>query len=378
MINKKIWVLLTLLCMVVTGVTVYIASSFKTSEQKAAEAQAPEASRITASVENRFLENTLPLVCSVDYTDQRELTVTQTDPGSQFTSVDIVQGEELGNGNLVAEVNGIPVFTLLGGFSLYRDMTLGAQGPDAKLLNDSLVSMGYQLPRVGSDINTVTEETYRALGVLYTHFGYKPLNTEEAIPASSFIVLNDYATVISTPRSTGAVESEPLALLSSGQKELACNQTGGSLSTEVATGQRLRLNTGETVTYPVEVRNEKVSTENSSSGSETQVVAPNSQAGTDIDTTYVAVQVPESELGGLSRFNAELILNSSPQPGLVIPSSAIYTTEQGSTVKLQEGDETRDITVRVTFSANGYSMIEVDPGTELTEGSQVLISADTP
>lgn len=107
-------------------------------------------------------------------------------------------------------------------------------------------------------------------------------------------------------------------------------------------------------------------------------MAPNSQAGTDTDTTYVAVQVPESELGGLSRFNAELILNSSPQPGLVIPSSAIYTTEQGSTVKLQEGDETRDITVRVTFSANGYSMIEVDPGTELTEGSQVLISADTP
>ncbi|WP_237224758.1 hypothetical protein [Rothia nasisuis] len=378
MINKKIWVLLTLLCMVVTGVTVYIASSFKTSEQKAAEAQAPEASRITASVENRFLENTLPLVCSVDYTDQRELTVTQADPGSQFTSVDIVQGEELGNGNLVAEVNGIPVFTLLGGFSLYRDMTLGAQGPDAKLLNDSLVSMGYQLPRVGSDINTVTEETYRALGVLYTHFGYKPLNTEEAIPASSFIVLNDYATVISTPRSTGAVESEPLALLSSGQKELACNQTGGSLSTEVATGQRLRLNTGETVTYPVEVRNEKVSTENSNSGSETQVVAPNSQAGTDTDTTYVAVQVPESDLDGLSRFNAELILSSSPQPGLVIPSSAIYTTEQGSTVKLQEGDETRDITVRVTFSAKGFSMIEADSNTGLVEGSQVLISTGTP
>lgn len=375
MVNKKIWVLLTLLCMVVTGATVYIASSFKTSEQKAAEAQTPEASVITASVENRTLENILPLVCSVDYTDQRELTVTNAAPGAQYTSVDIVQGEELGNGSLVAEVNGAPVFTLLGGFSLYRDLTLDAQGPDAKLLNDALVALGYQLPRVGADIDTVTEETYRALEVLYTSFGYKPLSKEDAIPASSFIVLNNQATVISKPRSTGDVSSEALALLSSGQKELACKPATGTLSPDAATGQRLRLNTGATVTYPVEVKSEKTTT-GANAGSEAQAV-PNTQTGTDTGTKYVAVQVPESDLGGLSRFNAELILDSSPQAGLVVPSSALYTTGQGSTLKLQEGTETRDITVRVTFSANGYSMIETDSSTGLTEGSQVVISTGT-
>ncbi|HIY95000.1 MAG TPA: hypothetical protein H9821_04960 [Candidatus Rothia avicola] len=330
---------------------------------------------ITASVENRTLENILPLVCSVDYTDQRELTVTNAAPGAQYTSVDIVQGEELGNGSLVAEVNGAPVFTLLGGFSLYRDLTLDAQGPDAKLLNDALVALGYQLPRVGADIDTVTEETYRALGVLYTSFGYKPLSKEEAIPASSFIVLNNHATVISKPRSTGDVSSEALALLSSGQKELACKPATGTLSPDAATGQRLRLNTGATVTYPVEVKSEKTTT-GANAGSEAQAV-PNTQTGTDTGTKYVAVQVPESDLGGLSRFNAELILDSSPQAGLVVPSSALYTTGQGSTLKLQEGTETRDITVRVTFSANGYSMIETDSSTGLTEGSQVVISTGT-
>ena len=373
--KKTLWALLTLLCMVLTGVTVYIASSFKTSEQKAAEAQAPEPSLVTASVERRTLENTLPLVCSVDYTDQRELTVTNAAPGAQYTSVDIVQGEELGNGSLVAEVNGAPVFTLLGGFSLYRDLTLDAQGPDAKLLNDALVALGYQLPRVGADIDTVTEETYRALGVLYTSFGYKPLSKEDAIPASSFIVLNNQATVISKPRSTGDVSSEALALLSSGQKELACKPATGTLSPDAATGQRLRLNTGATVTYPVEVKSEKTTT-GANAGSEAQAV-PNTQTGTDTGTKYVAVQVPESDLGGLSRFNAELILDSSPQAGLVVPSSALYTTGQGSTLKLQEGTETRDITVRVTFSANGYSMIETDSSTGLTEGSQVVISTGT-
>lgn len=376
--KKTLWALITLLCMVLTGVTVYIASSFKTSEQKAAEARAPEPSVVTASVERRTLENTLPLVCTVDYTDQRELSVANAAPGAQYTSVDIVQGEELGNGSLVAEVNGAPVFTLLGGFSLYRDLTLDAQGPDAELLNDALVALGYQLPRVGADIDTVTEETYRALGVLYTSFGYKPLSKEDAIPASSFIVLNDHATVISKPRSTGDVSSEALALLSSGQKELACKAAGGGLSTEVATGQRLRLNTGATVTYPVEVKTEKATTgASASSGSGAQAAVPNAQTGTDTGTKYVAVQVPESDLGGLSRFNAELILDSSPQAGLVVPSSALYTTGQGSTVKLQEGNETRDITVRVTFSANGYSMVEADPSTGLTEGSQVVISTGT-
>ncbi|MFW0118474.1 hypothetical protein ACN08Y_00875 [Rothia sp. P5764] len=372
--KKSLWALLTLLCMILTGVTVYIASSFKTSEQKAAEAQAPEPSIVTASIENRTLENTLPLVCSVDYTDQRELDVTNSTPGAQYTSIDITQGEELGNGSLVAEVNGAPVFTLLGGFSLYRDLTLETQGPDAKLLNDSLVSLGYQLPRIGADTDTVTEETYRALGVLYTHFGYKPLSKEDPIPASSFIVLKDRATIISKSRSTGDVSSEALALLSSGQKELACKPAAGSLSTEVATGQRLRLSTGATVTYPVEVKAEKTST---GTGTEAQAVAPNQQSAADAGTKYLAVQVPEGDLGGLSRLNAELILDSSPQAGLVVPSSAIYTTGQGSTIKLQEGTGTRDVTVRVTYSANGYSMIEADPSTGLTEGSQVVISTGT-
>lgn len=374
--NRKIWALITLLCMVASGVTVYIASSFKTSEQKAAEAQAPEASVITASVENRTLENTLPLVCSVDYTDQRELAVTQASPGAQYTSVDIVQGEELGHGNLVAEVNGAPVFTLLGGFSFYRDLTLDAQGPDAKLLNDSLISMGYQLPRVGADISTVTEETYRALGVLYAHFGYPALKTEDPIPASSFIVLNSPATVISVPRTTGDVTAGALALLSSGQKELACKPSTGNLSADVATGQMIRLNNGATATYPIEVKTAQDGTGKASSGSEAQAAAPNSPTGT--DTTYVAVQVPESDLGGLSRFNAELILSSSPHSGLVVPSSALFTTGQGSTVKLQDGEEARDIPVQVTFSANGYSMIDVDPGSGLVAGSQVLISSGTP
>lgn len=372
--KKTLWSLLTLLCMVLTGVTVFVATSFKTSEQKAAEAKAPDPSVLTASVEYRTLENTLPLVCSVDYTDQRELAVVNTVPGAQYTSVDIVQGEELRNGSLVAEVNGVPVFVLLGGFSFYRDLSLDMQGPDAKLLNDALVASSYQLPRSGADIDTVTEETYRALGVLYSNFGYEPLNKDEVIPVSSFIVLNDYATVISKPRETGDVATEALALLSSGQKELACKSATSTLSPEVATGQMLRLSTGATVTYPVEVKAEKA---NSGTGSEQQEGASSAQTGSETNANYVAVQVPESDLIGQDRLNAELILSSSPEAGLTVPSSALYTTSHGDVITIQEGNETRDINVHVTFSANGYSMVEVDPSSGLTEGSQVIVQTGT-
>ena len=44
---------------------------------------------------------------------------------------------------------------------------------------------------------------------------------------------------------------------------------------------------------------------------------------------------------------------------------------------LQDGEEIRDIPVQVTFSANGYSMIDVDPDSGLVAGSQVLISTGT-
>ena len=373
--KKSLWALITVICMVLTGVTVYIASSFKTSEQKAAEAQAPEPSLVTANVEYRSLENTLPLVCSVDYSDQRELAIGNAESGAQYTSINIEKGEELKNGSLVAEVNGNPVFVLVGGFSFYRDLNLKDQGPDAKLLNDSLVSLGYQYPRIGADIDTVTEETYRALGVLYSNFGYKPLKKDDAIPTSSFIVLPEAATVISDPRSTGDVSSDALAQLSSGEKELACKPATGTLSPEVVTGQRLRLQAGSATTYPIEVKTEKDGSKaNTAQG--TAETGTSGQAGA--GAQYVAVQVPENDLGEQTRFNVELILSASPDKGLVVPSSALYTTDQGDTVKLKVGEnQTRDIAVRITYTANGYSMVEVESSSELAEGSQLVIQTGT-
>ena len=372
--KKTLWALITLACMILTGFTVYLASSFKTSEQKAAEAQAPDKSILTARVEEGQLENTLPLTCKLSFKNQAELVSKGAQAGAQYTRISLEEGETLSNGSLVAEINGQPVFVLLGGFSLYRDLNLEDRGPDARLLNQSLTALGYQLPRTPAEADQITGETYRALGLLYRNFGYPAPKEEDPILASSFIVLKEEAKVISQPRETGDLEEGPLALLSSGQKELLCSPSNAALLADIQAGQQVRLlATDPNKTYPLQLTQsdeEKEKTDQPSTGR-----GQEQQAQAQEDNQQILLEVPEEDLGQESSFQAEVILSSSPQRGLIVPGSALITTAQGQSLQLKEGEETRQIAVSILYSSQGYHMVESqDPGLEA--GTLVLLQTE--
>lgn len=366
--KKTGWLIATLLCMVLTGVTVYLASSFKTTEQKAAEAAAPPASTLTATVERKVLESTLALTCTVDYSQKRELTVTNASGGAQFTSIDVTKGERLANGSLVAEINGQPVFTIIGGFSFYRDLSLEDRGPDAQLLNDALVAMGYQRARIGADRDTIDAETYRALNRLHTYFGYPGISQEDPINASQFIVLPDEVEVISDPRRTGDVSAGAIATLSSGEREVACKPTVGTLTDDIVDGQQVRLPDLGTESYSVTVAQKDTSSSDTENAAGT--------VANDQDKRYLAVSVGADAVEGKTRLNGEIILATSGEPGLVVPSSALFTTANGTQVTVVDRDGSERVeTVIVDFSANGYSTVSSANG-NLVEGDAVRISQE--
>ena len=366
--KKSLWVLITIICMIITGGTVHLASSFKTSEQKAAEASPPPPSILTAGVEYRSLETTQALTCSVDFTDQRELNISNPTAGAQYTSVDIVKDERLTQGTLVAEVNGEPIFILLGGFSFYRDLSLNDQGPDAQLLNDSLVALGYQAPRLGSDRSIITVETYRALGLLYKGFGYPGPAEDQPIKSSSFIVLPEAARVISTPRTTGDVSAEPLAILSTGEKALICQPTAGLLNPQVASGMQLRLTAAPETTYTVEITAE--TSQDKESGS-----SGLGQTGSQQANKILTVRVPEEKLGELTTFAAELIISTSGQVGLVVPSAALFTQGGENYVIVRDGETEKQVGVAIIYTANGFSIVEPVEGYSLNEGDTLRVQA---
>lgn len=142
--KKTLWLygIIALLLIITVG-TLISAQNIKTTAQKDAEAAPPDPSTITATVTREKLRTTVPLTCTANYATSTPLRYSGE---GQYTAITIKHGDTVGNGTLIAEVNGEPLITLTGGFALYRDLKLDDSGPDAALLNEALTAMGRQGP----------------------------------------------------------------------------------------------------------------------------------------------------------------------------------------------------------------------------------------
>ncbi|WP_129660218.1 efflux RND transporter periplasmic adaptor subunit [Rothia uropygialis] len=384
---KKIWLLVgTVGLVLATSLTWFMASSFKTTAQKAAEAEAPPPSLVTASVVRDTLRSTVPVTCAVGY----ESSVALQAPGSagtdQYTRIALGAKERIDQGTLIAEVNGKPVFALIGGFSMYRDLRLDDRGPDAALLNKSLSAMGYQAPRPSEARDIVDERTYKALSELYKHFGYKPLEAKESIPASSFLVLERPSAVVGEPRKTGSVSLGPIAKVSADGVRLRCTGPSGQLAPEATVGKRVTVPSLGTTEYPVTSIVEKLSTSQGSNseqlrGGSAQNKSEGGESGTQVrpDGTHEDQTEREAfvDLGAdadkvRGTVNGQIILEESEPRQLVVPSSALWTKNGETRVTVVDGNESSEIPVKVTFSSAGMNAVEPLSG-DLKEGDAVRL-----
>lgn len=222
--KKTLWLygIIALLLIITVG-TLISAQNIKTTAQKDAEAAPPDPSTITATVTREKLRTTVPLTCTANYATSTPLRYSGE---GQYTAITIKHGDTVGNGTLIAEVNGEPLITLTGGFALYRDLKLDDSGPDAALLNEALTAMGRQGPQPAR----ITEDTYEALNNLLDSLGYAHVKTDQPIPARYFLIINRAGVVTGNPRATGAIADGPVATIAEGSKTLSCTGTTGRLT----------------------------------------------------------------------------------------------------------------------------------------------------
>ncbi|WP_315328179.1 secretion protein HlyD [Rothia mucilaginosa] len=333
--KKTLWLygIIALLLILTVG-TLISAQNIKTTAQKDAEAAPPDPSTITATVTREKLRTTVPLTCTANYATSTPLRYSGE---GQYTAITIKHGDTVGNGTLIAEVNGEPLITLTGGFALYRDLKLDDSGPDAALLNEALTAMGRQGPQPAR----ITEDTYEALNNLLDSLGYAHVKTDQPIPARYFLIINRAGVVTGNPRSTGAIADGPVATIAEGSKTLSCTGTTGRLTPEARSGQK--------VTVPSLGDTEYVATLGYKNTSEAAGTAGNSQAGRQANGAEGAAGSNLNGAAGAAggtegeriltldvgdkadslrgAVNAELTLEETPEAHLVVPSSALYTRD---------------------------------------------------
>lgn len=117
-------------------------------------------------------------------------------------------GQPVRNGELLAELDGAPLFALTGPVPAWRDLTAGESGPDITELQRALAGLGYDDD--GDTPGYFGPATQDAVDLYYEHLGYAPPVTG-GVPESDVVFLPKLpATVVAVNGAAGQAPGQPL------------------------------------------------------------------------------------------------------------------------------------------------------------------------
>ena len=151
-----------------------IGTKLKSPADRAAERQAPTASRITVPIEKRSLAASITLSGSVDF--KEPVLIRLAGPvGASAGSTQVITRPPIADsvvaeGDVVAEISGRPVFVLQGDLPVFRSLEPGVTGPDVAQLEQALVRLGFD---PGPIDEIYDDRTEAAIDGLYQAAGYE-------------------------------------------------------------------------------------------------------------------------------------------------------------------------------------------------------------
>jgi hypothetical protein len=171
--RRRGWVVpVVVVVMVLTaGCTWWVAGRIQSPAQVEANASPPAAGPITAKVREGGLESSFTSRVRFGAARTTEIPLA-VDPSGVVTGTPVVKGDRLAFGAPVLEVNGRPVFLVVGDFPFYRDITAGAKGTDVAQWQSYLRSVGFTIP--SSEDQVAGPATVRATARFYTNRHYLP------------------------------------------------------------------------------------------------------------------------------------------------------------------------------------------------------------
>ena len=157
----------------------------------------------------------------------------------RLTSLDLEEGDTVDASTKLFALDGRPSVAVNGDFSFYRELNVGAQGPDVEQLESILESAGYE---VGVVDQFYTEETRDGLAQWQDDFGFKGGITEVDELVNFSLISNPYGYRLGAVNTVGVTIGSPL---SQGMNNLAERQ--GVAISEVGDVPTVRISAGPSV-----------------------------------------------------------------------------------------------------------------------------------
>ena len=157
----------------------------------------------------------------------------------RLTSLDLEEGDTVDASTKLFALDGRPSVAVNGDFSFYRELNVGAQGPDVEQLESILESAGYG---VGVVDQFYTEETRDGLAQWQDDFGFKGGITEVDELVNFSLISNPYGYRLGAVNTVGVTIGSPL---SQGMNNLTERQ--GVAISEVGDVPTVRISAGPSV-----------------------------------------------------------------------------------------------------------------------------------
>ena len=126
----------------------------------------------------------------------------------RLTSLNLKEGDTVNASTELFSLDGRPSVAVNGDFSFYRELNVGAQGPDVEQLENILTNAGYE---VGIVDQFFTEETRNGLAAWQDDFGFKTGITEVDELINFSLIANPYGYRLGAVNTVGVTIGSPLS-----------------------------------------------------------------------------------------------------------------------------------------------------------------------
>jgi len=126
----------------------------------------------------------------------------------RLTSLNLKEGDTVNASTELFSLDGRPSVAVNGDFSFYRELNVGAQGPDVEQLENILTNAGYE---VGIVDQFFTEETRNGLAEWQDDFGFKTGITEVDELVNFSLIANPYGYRLGAVNTVGVTIGSPLS-----------------------------------------------------------------------------------------------------------------------------------------------------------------------
>jgi hypothetical protein len=272
-------------------------------------------------------------------------------------------GQTVGNGTVIAQVAGRPVFVFVGTTPMYRTLTAGEAGADIAQLQSDLSGIGFGITDTSGSYG---DSTGAALAELYEREGYSPPPQAPAprghakgpiVEPQSEIVFVPVlpATVAATKEPIGKAVGSPAVTLTYGP--IVVNAT-------LTPAQGYTAEPGDRATVTLGRGRPLVGVVRSISRSVSKPKA----------TATIALSGAAAGAGIGSHATVTIDAESSAVPALAVPIGALYADGSGNAYVILAGHSSEHLAVTVGQAVGGYVPV-VDPPTQLLPGTELVLDS---